>query len=214
MKLDKDPFPANMNMVELEGKKVLVWLSQAEMTNGKRTRGTSCNIAQRSPLTSSWPSTRKAGPTSGGTKTRPYGIPNRTVQFPRVRPAALQPGARLTNDLGLCHAKSQKVGVIINNSIIRCLTSRSGHQYLSRGGLRRLCNHLVLLGQGGTVRGHHHQCTSIQDGQDLLRILATEASTQETVVMDTSTTNRTEGLQVRKTGQSRMLNWTIQFPRK
>jgi hypothetical protein len=24
MKLDKDPFPANMNMVELEGKKVLV----------------------------------------------------------------------------------------------------------------------------------------------------------------------------------------------
>jgi hypothetical protein len=29
IKLDKDPFPVNMNMVELEGKKVLVWLSQA-----------------------------------------------------------------------------------------------------------------------------------------------------------------------------------------
>jgi hypothetical protein len=35
MKLDKDPFSANMNMVELEGKKVLVQPSQAETTNGK-----------------------------------------------------------------------------------------------------------------------------------------------------------------------------------
>jgi hypothetical protein len=35
MKLDKDPFPANINMVELDGKKVLVWPSQAEMTKGK-----------------------------------------------------------------------------------------------------------------------------------------------------------------------------------
>jgi hypothetical protein len=35
MKLDKDPFPANMNMVELEGKKVLVQPSQAELTKGK-----------------------------------------------------------------------------------------------------------------------------------------------------------------------------------
>jgi hypothetical protein len=35
MKLDKDPFPANMNMVELDGKKVLVWPSQAELTKGK-----------------------------------------------------------------------------------------------------------------------------------------------------------------------------------
>jgi hypothetical protein len=35
MKLDKDPFPANMNMVKLDGKKVLVWPSQAESTKGK-----------------------------------------------------------------------------------------------------------------------------------------------------------------------------------
>jgi hypothetical protein len=35
MKLDKDPFPVNMNMVELEGKKVLVRPSQAEATKGK-----------------------------------------------------------------------------------------------------------------------------------------------------------------------------------
>jgi hypothetical protein len=36
MKLDNDPFLANMNMVELKGKKVLVRPSQAEMTKGKR----------------------------------------------------------------------------------------------------------------------------------------------------------------------------------
>jgi hypothetical protein len=35
MKLDKDPFPANMNMFELEGKKVMVRPSQAESTKGK-----------------------------------------------------------------------------------------------------------------------------------------------------------------------------------
>jgi hypothetical protein len=35
MKLDKDPFPTNMNMVKLEGKKVLVQPSQAETTKGK-----------------------------------------------------------------------------------------------------------------------------------------------------------------------------------
>jgi hypothetical protein len=35
MKLDEDPFPMNMNMVELDGKKVLVWLSQAESTKAK-----------------------------------------------------------------------------------------------------------------------------------------------------------------------------------
>jgi hypothetical protein len=29
MKLDKDPFPANKNTVDLDGKKVLVWPSQA-----------------------------------------------------------------------------------------------------------------------------------------------------------------------------------------
>jgi hypothetical protein len=35
MKLDKDLFPMNMNMVELDGKKVLVQPSQAESTKGK-----------------------------------------------------------------------------------------------------------------------------------------------------------------------------------
>jgi hypothetical protein len=35
MKLDRDPFLVNMIMVELDGKKVLVWPSQAESTKGK-----------------------------------------------------------------------------------------------------------------------------------------------------------------------------------
>jgi hypothetical protein len=35
MKLDKDPFPANMNTVELDGKKVLVRPSQTKSTRGK-----------------------------------------------------------------------------------------------------------------------------------------------------------------------------------
>jgi hypothetical protein len=35
IKLDKDPFSANMNTVELNGKKVLVRPSQAESTKGK-----------------------------------------------------------------------------------------------------------------------------------------------------------------------------------
>jgi hypothetical protein len=35
MKLDKDPFSVNMNMVEVDGKKVLVWPSQAESTKSK-----------------------------------------------------------------------------------------------------------------------------------------------------------------------------------
>jgi hypothetical protein len=36
MKLDNDLFSTNMNMIELEGKKVLVQPSQAEMTKGKK----------------------------------------------------------------------------------------------------------------------------------------------------------------------------------
>jgi hypothetical protein len=35
MKLDKDSFPVNMNIVELDGKKVLVRPSQAKSTKGK-----------------------------------------------------------------------------------------------------------------------------------------------------------------------------------
>jgi hypothetical protein len=35
IKLDKDPFLTSMNMVELDGKNVLIWQSQAKSTKGK-----------------------------------------------------------------------------------------------------------------------------------------------------------------------------------
>jgi hypothetical protein len=73
-------------------------------------------------------------------------------------------------------------------------------------------------------RGLRRQCTSIQDGQDLLRALATEATTQETAAMGAlvteattketaatgaSATSRTEEPQGRKTGWSRTSNQRI-----
>jgi hypothetical protein len=86
MKLNKESFPVNMNMVELKRKKTLVQPSQAELTKGKEViigeeqslrmiktlmikpkslkDGASHSSAQRLPSTSSWPSTKKAGPAS------------------------------------------------------------------------------------------------------------------------------------------------------
>jgi hypothetical protein len=61
------------------------------------------------------------------------------------------------------------------------------------------------------VHGYHHRCTSTRDGQDLLRVLAMEATMQEMAAMDTSTISRVEKLWGRKTGQSRMPNQNIQF---
>jgi hypothetical protein len=92
MKLKKDSFLTNMNMVKLDGNKALVRSTQAEstkskeviireerpqrmiklktrrMANGKRTREASHSNAQRPPSTSSWPSTRKAWLISVNTK--------------------------------------------------------------------------------------------------------------------------------------------------
>jgi hypothetical protein len=66
------------------------------------------------------------------------------------------------------------------------------------GGLHRWCTHLVLLGWDGTGHGHRRRCTSTQDGQNLLKILPTEATTHETTVTNRSATNRTKGSRVRK----------------
>jgi hypothetical protein len=98
-------FPANMYMVELDGKKVLVWSSQAESTKGKdvilgeeqpprmikpkdlkddqwqKNEGASNSNAQRLHSTFSWSSTRKAEPASEVTKVGPSGILNWTVRF-------------------------------------------------------------------------------------------------------------------------------------
>jgi hypothetical protein len=61
--------------------------------------------------------------------------------------------------------------------------------------------------------GRHHRCTSTRNGQDLLKVLAMEATMQEMAITDTSATSRTGEPQDGKIGQSRMQNWTIQFPR-
>jgi hypothetical protein len=55
------------------------------------------------------------------------------------------------------------------------------------------------------------RCPSTRHGQDLLKLSATEAFTQETVVTDTSATNRIGEPQGRKIGQSGMPNRTIRF---
>jgi hypothetical protein len=86
---------------------------------------------------SSRPSTRKVGPVLGGTKTGPSGIPNRTVQFPGVRPTCLQSGACPASDFGPQSSKIQKVEIIITKIIIRRLTFWSGHQCMGHGDIRR-----------------------------------------------------------------------------
>jgi hypothetical protein len=161
MKVDKDPFPVNMNIVKLDGKKVLVWLSQAELTKGKDVvigeERLPRMIKPKSPKGGQWQKNE-----GGGGKLRQcpkatfdilmakykegkanirgcenQTIWNTTVQFPCVRPAHLQSGAHPANDLRLCHGNVQKVGNIVSKITIRCLTSRSGHQCLGRGDLHR-----------------------------------------------------------------------------
>jgi hypothetical protein len=99
IKHHNDPFMANMNMVEFDGKNILFWPSQARSTKGKEVvigeerpprmikpkspnddqwqknegRG-SHNDSQRPPSASSWSSTRKTRSASGVTKTGPSGI--------------------------------------------------------------------------------------------------------------------------------------------
>jgi hypothetical protein len=106
MKLEKDPFPMNMNMVKLEGKKVLVRPSQAESTMGKEViigeEWPSRMIKPKSLKGCQWKTNegfklqrypkasfdilmaknKEGRPTSWEAKTGPSGMPNRTVQFP------------------------------------------------------------------------------------------------------------------------------------
>jgi hypothetical protein len=46
--------------------------------------------------------------------------------------------------------------------------------------------------------GCHHRCTSTRDGQDVLRVLSTEATMQEMAIPDMLATSRTGGLQDKK----------------
>jgi hypothetical protein len=105
MNLNRDPFSANMNTIELDGKKVLVQPSQAESTKGKevvigeerqlrmirpkimklvderRMREASCGIFRKPPSTSSWLSTEMTEPASGVAKTGPFGFPGSGQYF-------------------------------------------------------------------------------------------------------------------------------------
>jgi hypothetical protein len=56
MKLDKDPFSTKMNMVELNRKNVLIWLSQAMSTKGK-----DVNIGEERPSRMIKPKSLKGG---------------------------------------------------------------------------------------------------------------------------------------------------------
>jgi hypothetical protein len=174
-------------------------------------RKASHDLVQKSHSIFSWLNTEMARPASGIAKTGSTSFPNWTIRFPWIRPKHLRQEAHPATNPKHCHDKIQEVGIVINRSIIRCLTSWLGHQCLSRGGLRRWCIHLVHLGRGGTVHKLCHQCTSTRNGQDLPKVLATEATTQGTAVMGVLSTNKTERLKDRKIRQSRMPNWTIQF---
>jgi hypothetical protein len=65
------------------------------------------------------------------------GHENRTIQFPWIRLVLMRQEAHPATYLGRCRDKIQKVRIIVNRSIIWCLTSRSSRQCLGRGGLHR-----------------------------------------------------------------------------
>jgi hypothetical protein len=66
MKLDKDLFSVNMNMVEIDGKKVMVWPSQAKSTKGKEVvigeERPSRMIKQKSPNDGQWKKNKGSKP--------------------------------------------------------------------------------------------------------------------------------------------------------
>jgi hypothetical protein len=154
MKLDEDLFQANMNTARLKGKKVLVQPSQAELTKGKkvviREERQSMMIRPKKSEIGQWKKNERSKPRShpkvtfdilmakykdgrAGVK----GHKNQIIRFPWIRPVLLQQEARPAKNPGHRHDEIQGVGIIINRSIIRCLTSRLGYQCLSRGGLHR-----------------------------------------------------------------------------
>jgi hypothetical protein len=66
MKLNKDPFPINMDVVELEGKKIMVLPSQAELTKGKEVV-----IGEERQLRMIKPKSPKGGQWKKNQKTKP-----------------------------------------------------------------------------------------------------------------------------------------------
>jgi hypothetical protein len=154
MRLDKDPFLVNMNMVELEGKKVMVRPSHVESTKGKEViigeERQLRMIKLKSLKDGQWKKNERSKPQSRAKATfnilmAKYredrtGIRERenwTIRFPWIRLVLLQLAAHLASNPGHRHNKIQKVGIIIKGSIIQRLTSRSGHQCRDRRSLHR-----------------------------------------------------------------------------
>jgi hypothetical protein len=76
MKLDNDPFLANMNKIELDGKKVLVRPSQAESTKGKEVI-----IGEEWPLRLIKPKSPKDGQWQKNEGSKPQWCPKATFEI-------------------------------------------------------------------------------------------------------------------------------------
>jgi hypothetical protein len=76
MKLNKDPFPVNMNMVELKGKNVLVWPYQAETTKGRE-----AIIGEERPLRMIKPKSPKDGQWQKNEGSKPPRYPKATFDI-------------------------------------------------------------------------------------------------------------------------------------
>jgi hypothetical protein len=152
MKLNKDLFSANMNMVELDGKKVLVQPSHAELTKGKDViigeERQPRMIRPKNLEIGRWKKNERSKPRSCSKvtfniimakyrdgKASIRGHENQTIRFPWIRPVLLRQEAHPATNPEHCNDKIQKVRIVINMSIVCHLTSQSGHQCLGRGGL-------------------------------------------------------------------------------
>jgi hypothetical protein len=136
MKLDKDSFSANMNTVELDGKKVLVWPSQAESKDvviGEERQPRMMRV--KNLEIGRWKKNERSKSRSHPKVTFDIlmakyrdgkaGIRGRKQQiiwFPWIRPVLLRQEAHPTTSPGHRRNKIQKVGIVVNRSIIRCLT--------------------------------------------------------------------------------------------
>jgi hypothetical protein len=135
MKLDKDLFPANLNMVELDGTKVLVQPSQVESTKGKeviiREERQPRMLRPKNPEIGRWKKNERSKPRSRPKvtfdilmakyrdgKTNIKGRENQTIRFPWIKPVLLRQEARSATNPGRCRNKIQKSGIVINKSII------------------------------------------------------------------------------------------------
>jgi virulence-associated protein VagC len=137
MKLDKDLFPANMNTIKLNGKKVLVRPSQVELTKGKEViigeERQPRMIRPKNLKIDRWKKNERSKQQSHPKVTFDvlmakyrdgkadfWGRKNWTIQFPK--PDYLvsldQASTSTTANLGHRRDRIQKFGIVINRSIL------------------------------------------------------------------------------------------------